>query len=48
MKRKIICPKHDETLGALIYFEVANIIKIYSTYLLLIKNFNIISEFNEV
>ena len=31
-REKIICPKHDETLGALIYFEVVNIIKFYSTY----------------
>ena len=47
-RKKIICLKHDEKIGALIHFEIVDVVKIYSTYLLLFKNYCIISEFNEV
>ena len=43
----IICPKHDEILGTHIPFEIVDVIKIYSTYWLLIKIFGIISEYNK-
>ena len=31
-RKKFLCPKQDETLGALIPFEFADAIKIYNTY----------------